>query len=152
MVIAWDCGIYPDTRNTLKVVQIAPFFIFLVSRFPWNHIQHQQQQIIKAALQLTISTFLFRCAGQRSFAAGYGRLAGRLRWMAGGFLAPLPASRLLPGPPPPREQRVFICTRRRAMLSLRRASPAPTFTLLRADCFPHTPGGQRWTPVGGVNN
>ena len=26
MVKASDCGIYPDTRNTLKVVQIAPFF------------------------------------------------------------------------------------------------------------------------------
>lgn len=48
MVKASDCGIYPDTRNTLKVVQIAPFFIFLCSVvFRYTSVS-KHQQIIKA--------------------------------------------------------------------------------------------------------
>lgn len=48
MVKASDCGIYPDTRNTLKVVQIAPFFIFPCSVvFRYTSVS-KHQQIIKA--------------------------------------------------------------------------------------------------------
>lgn len=82
MVKASDCGIYPDTRNTLKVVQIAPFFIFPCSVvFRYTSVS-KHQQIIKAlhcccycwhqeSGRLTTKIVSFCCSHSLSHSSGW---------------------------------------------------------------------------------